>query len=521
MFVQVRSAVLSGPTVLPVTVEVESTHRGLPNISLIGLAHGAVLESKERVFSALRCSGVNLPRSRTTMSLVPVDVPKRGSSLDVALAIGLLLIHQLIPAGEYAAVGELGLDGTLHDCAGLLGLADTLRTSSSLFVPGESVRRLAPLAPAAAIYPVACLADLIAHLHQQSCLLPLDARYWPLAVRPSATPAVAVSASVEAPIWKTAAPLLRVLSLAAAGGHHTLLFGSPGVGKTFAKNFLQALLPPETNIEKYQRAVQLDIQTTEGWSSTTRRLIDPHHSITLAGLIGGGSPLHAGAISAAHQNWLFLDELPEFRRECLEALRQPLEAESLTLARAQNVWHLPCSFTMVATANPCPCGWYGTRQCRCRYGEVQRYLQRISGPILDRIDVQWRVTDRNLREFTVDDQRKWQERVEQARQRQRWRAQHWSWPTWARQYQWDHWRQQAKRLQLTKNDRAATTATRTDHTAQSPAAIPWQWFIGWSRRRQLIAWRVAQTLADLDEQDAPTQAQWSEARHLVGASFLD
>jgi magnesium chelatase family protein len=292
-----------------------------------------------------------------------------------------------------------------------------------------------------------------------------------------------------------------VLALALAGGHHTLLFGSPGVGKTYCKHFLRALLPPESPDECYERRVRLNTSLLEN-SAFQQRIIDPHHSISLAGLLGGGVPVQAGAITAAHHNWLFLDELPEFSRSCLEAMRQPLETEQIVLARFHSAWSLPCAFTMVATANPCPCGWYGTRRCRCNPAAVQRYIAHLSGPVLDRIDIQWRVTDRGQIELDSEGQNLWRIRIARARERQRQRQQKLGWPAWARQYQWEHWRQ-------------ASTTTESHSPWAADVSTPTL-----SRRRQLTVWRVARTLADLQDQNDITDEHWLEAKHLVGQSFV-
>jgi magnesium chelatase family protein len=467
MVARVYSAVISGPAVQPVMIEVEGSATSLPTVSLIGLPNASVIESKDRVFSALRSLRLSLPHKRLVISLRPVEVPKSGSSLDLAIALGILAVFRLIPNRSYAAVGELGLDGALHANREYLALLDELARHRKVYTAGECLGlAIQPLA-GRSIFPCATLQELYLGLSGTSCLLPLAKL-----LDRAAAPPPAVELPPEG--MTISRQLLRALTLSLAGGHHLLLFGSPGVGKTYSRQLLSYLLPEETESQTWERQVRESIGALA--KVEPGRVVSPHHNATVAGLIGGGRPIRSGAVSLAHRGILFLDEFPEFRRECLEALRQPLENEQLTLVRGGGAWTLPCSFTMIATANPCPCGFYGTDQCHCRDSEVKRYVEQISGPVLDRIDLQVRVIAEDRTALSSEEVAQLRRQITAARRRQESRMAQ-GWPEFARLYEKD----ELQRLGEVPEKVLAPRMTRE-----------------WSLRRKIKLWRVAQTIADLE-----------------------
>lgn len=406
MYVRVESAVVSGPSVQDVTLEFESTRSGLPGLTLVGLARASVLESKERVFSALRSSGIVLPRVRTTVNLCPVDVPKSGSSLDLPLALGLLQLYGFLPAFSYGAVGELGLDGSLRSSHGLLALIDRLLgrcpgvySPPFLTTPG--------LFPAEKIVCQTSLSEMVRCIQGEARSLSYD---------------LLETASFHqriVPECLEAEPrAFEALSLSLSGGHHLLLYGPPGRGKTHLRQYIPSLLPPLSQDESRE----LLLARSLGQAVAGDRVVSPHHSATVAGLLGGGVPLRAGAVSHAHNGVLFLDELPEFSREALESLRQPLEDEKIELTRGGQHWVFPASCTVIATANPCPCGYFGEDRCHCVWQTVQEYQRRISGPLIDRFDMHVQIFGRNLIPWDEKKYRELQQHIQRARERQRERA---------------------------------------------------------------------------------------------------
>ncbi len=484
MFARVFSAVVSGPTIQPVVVEVESSHTSLPTVSLIGLPQASILESRDRVFSALRSLNLKLPRQRLVISLRPVAVPKSGSSLDLAIALGILMVQKMVPLDNWAAIGELGLDGQLHAGSEYTGLLGSLPPGKCL-APADCANLVLPLnLSSTKLFLANTLPEIYQSLSGTSCLLPFSYRQQPvLPPTPHHYHPECVSRQ-----------LLRVLSIALAGGHHLLLFGSPGVGKTYTKHLAEMLLPDETPAQQNERRVQASIWHNQPYSD--RRLIAPYHTATLAGLMGGGRMVKPGAVSWAHRGVLFCDELPEFSRSCLEALRQPLEEENITLVRESGAWTLPCLFTLIATANPCPCGYYGEQHCRCQSKEIAKYIQRLSGPVLDRLDLQLRVITTDRTDWSVDQLQQLQRSITRVRRQQEAR-QKLGLPEFARQYS------QEDLVKLGCNFRLP---------------LPPHLIRSWSLRRRLKLWRVAQTLADLAEVKI-AMAQIIEAYQLVKPAF--
>jgi magnesium chelatase family protein len=386
MLARVRTAGLLGVDALPVTVEVGLTS-GLPTFTVVGLPQNAVREGRERVLSALRHLGVPLPPRRITVNLAPADQPKEGSGFDLPLAVALLVAAGAIPPERVQDVGffgELGLDGALRPVRGVLARAAGCHEAGAraVVVSRENV----PEAAVVRGLEVRWARDL---QELRDCLSGEAA--WPSnPVAEDPPPGVDPPDLSEV---RGQALAKRALEVAAAGGHNVLLIGAPGVGKTLLARRLPGLLPPLSHPEalevtRIRSAVGL-LPEGEGLVKE-RPFRAPHHSISDAGLIGGGSPPRPGEVTLAHRGVLFLDELPEFRRSVLELLRQPLESGAVRLVRARGAVDFPARVSLVASMNPCPCGFLGhpTRDCRCDPGAVHRYRGRISGPLLDRIDLQ-------------------------------------------------------------------------------------------------------------------------------------